>query len=87
MNNWETLPYGPRPELNGKYPYPEVLADYTWLHDELDAWRLDEYRGRIVAAHDKRIVGTDTDHRRLSDAVEARCGIEPFRIVITYVEE
>jgi hypothetical protein len=72
-----------------RQPYPseeEVLADWNWLHERMNARAMGGYLGRFVGILNKEVVGTDTDATRLELALAHKYpDINPDRFVIFHV--
>jgi hypothetical protein len=64
------------------------LAAHAWIVEQINAGRLEEYRGQHVAVYGDQIVGADVDPLRLSATVLAdQRHLEPARLVIAYVDD
>jgi hypothetical protein len=64
----------------------EVLKDWEWVFAGLNKGHFSQYRGQHIAVVDQHVVASDRDPLRLRETTAAAKGIEPDRIVVTYVD-
>jgi len=64
----------------------DILSDWKWIYEEIDAGRLREYRGKHFAVVNHQVLGSDTDQLRLRERIAAEYHIHPERVVIYYID-
>ena len=62
------------------------LADWNWINAEVNAGRLEEYRGKHVAVIDGKVLAAGADPLKLRAAVVRKHKVPAERIVTSYID-
>lgn len=64
----------------------QVLRDWEWMYQQEAAGAFEEYRGQLIAVHNKTILAVDRNAKQLEAAVQNHVAWHLGLVVIRYVD-
>jgi hypothetical protein len=71
----------------GAITLSNILGDWKWVRAELEAGRLDAYRGQHLAVVNRAVVAAGPDPWQVRHSAAEALHLDPERVVVYFVED